>query len=152
MCELLSGTFLQGAAGLSTGLLYVPGNSSGTEELLMLMKVLKKYFLPYTTHLRSEGASLCEAVNEAIAQIKSSTYALTSKQINAGAIGTWTINAPAGATRIVAITINVISPTTWGNAVPMVLSGLSISGTSAELSVRAYASDTYTPKITMVYI
>ena len=40
MCELLSETFLQGAAGLSTGLLYVPGNSSGTEELLMLMKVL----------------------------------------------------------------------------------------------------------------
>ncbi|MBR2904354.1 MAG: amidohydrolase family protein [Lentisphaeria bacterium] len=66
MCELLSGTFSQGAAGLSTGLLYVPGNSSGTEELLMLMKILKKYFLPYATHLRSEGASLCEAVKEAV--------------------------------------------------------------------------------------
>lgn len=93
-----------------------------------------------------------EAVNEAIAQIKSYTYSLTAKAISAGAIGTWTINAPAGATRIIAITINVISPTTWGNAVPMVLSGLSISGTSAELTVRAYASDTFTPKITMVYI
>ena len=66
MCELLSGTLLQGAAGLSTGLLYVPGNSSGTEELLMLMDVLKKYDLPYATHLRSEGASLCEAVKEAV--------------------------------------------------------------------------------------
>lgn len=63
---LLEETLSQGAWGLSTGLLYMPGRTSKKEELLSLMQVLKKFDLPYATHLRSEGDQLLEALDEAI--------------------------------------------------------------------------------------
>ncbi|MBO5760198.1 MAG: amidohydrolase family protein [Lentisphaeria bacterium] len=66
LASLLHKTLSQGAWGLSTGLLYMPGRTSSREELLSLMAVLKKFSLPYATHLRSEGDRLTEAVEEAI--------------------------------------------------------------------------------------
>lgn len=52
-----------GAFGMSTGLVYAPGNSSSTEELVELCRVVARYGGIYATHVRSEGV---EAVVEAI--------------------------------------------------------------------------------------
>lgn len=66
LAALLENTLLQGAGGLSTGLLYMPGKTSSREELTLLMQCLKKFDRLYTTHLRSEGADLLQALEEAV--------------------------------------------------------------------------------------
>lgn len=55
-----------GAFGLSTGLIYPPGCYAKTKEIIALAKVASKYNGIYTTHLRSEGKFLIEAIEEAI--------------------------------------------------------------------------------------
>ncbi len=55
-----------GAFGLSTGLVYVPGNYAGTEEIVELAKVASRYGGIYATHMRDEGDHLLESVQEAI--------------------------------------------------------------------------------------
>ena len=66
MKNLLRTMIGQGALGLSTGLLYVPGKFAKTDELQELMSVLKETDALYVTHLRNEGDTLLEALEEAI--------------------------------------------------------------------------------------
>ncbi|MBI5641450.1 MAG: D-aminoacylase [Nitrospirae bacterium] len=66
MRRLLRETIDDGAIGLSTGLIYPPGLYSDTEELVNLSCVLKEKELIYTSHMRSEGDSLVDAVDEVI--------------------------------------------------------------------------------------
>ncbi|MBQ7400836.1 MAG: D-aminoacylase [Lentisphaeria bacterium] len=66
MKKLLKKMIGQGALGLSTGLLYVPGKFAKTDELQELMSVLKETDSLYATHLRNEGDTLLEALEEAI--------------------------------------------------------------------------------------
>lgn len=56
----------QGALGLSSRLIYVPGVYSKTEELVELCKIVAKYDGIYSTHIRSESGGIVEAVKEAI--------------------------------------------------------------------------------------
>jgi N-acyl-D-amino-acid deacylase len=67
MRGLLSQALDDGALGLSTGLIYRPGRSSTTEELVELAALCGERGRLYTTHLRSESDRLLEAVDEAIA-------------------------------------------------------------------------------------
>ncbi|RLE35157.1 MAG: D-aminoacylase [Acidobacteria bacterium] len=55
-----------GAVGLSTGLIYPPASYADTDELVALLKVVAEYGGNYTTHMRSEGDSIVEAVREAL--------------------------------------------------------------------------------------
>lgn len=66
MKKLLEQSLEEGAFGMSTGLIYPPGAYSTTEELIELASVLTRYGALYTTHMRSEGDRLMEAVEEAI--------------------------------------------------------------------------------------
>jgi len=66
MEALLIDAMESGALGLSTGLIYPPGVYSKTEELVRLGKVVSRYGGVYTSHMRSEGAKVLEAVEEAI--------------------------------------------------------------------------------------
>ncbi|MEV0587023.1 D-aminoacylase [Nonomuraea sp. NPDC050310] len=66
MLELAEEAFAAGACGLSSGLIYPPGSYGGTDELVALAGVARRYGLPYTTHMRDEGARLAEALDEAI--------------------------------------------------------------------------------------
>ncbi len=50
-----------GAVGLSTGLIYRPGRSATTEEIVELAALCGERGLIYTTHLRSESDQLLEA-------------------------------------------------------------------------------------------
>jgi N-acyl-D-amino-acid deacylase len=56
----------EGAFGLSTGLRYVPGTFSKTDEVVALSKVAADSGGVYTSHLREEGLGLIEGVSEAI--------------------------------------------------------------------------------------
>jgi N-acyl-D-amino-acid deacylase len=53
-----------GAVGFSTGLIYMPGTFSKTPEIVELAKVASKYGGIYTSHMRSEGLKIFEAMNE----------------------------------------------------------------------------------------
>ncbi len=55
-----------GAFGLSTGLKYLPGAFSQTDEVIELAQVASEYGGIYTSHIREEGPGLIEAVEEAI--------------------------------------------------------------------------------------
>ncbi len=64
--SLLSSAMEAGALGLSTGLIYPPGVYSDTAEIVRLAKVAAKFGGLYTSHMRSEGARVVEAIDEAI--------------------------------------------------------------------------------------
>ncbi|MBS4060416.1 MAG: D-aminoacylase [Bacteroidetes bacterium] len=76
MKALFHKAVIQGACGLSTGLVYPPGIYSDTREIIGLMDVVasesKKHgLIPdrkflYTSHIRSEGDRLLEAIEEVI--------------------------------------------------------------------------------------
>src|SRR5882724_5752223 len=66
MKELVAQAMQQGAFGLSTALIYPPGHYAKTEELIELAKVAAQYGGIYASHMRSEGASEMEALDEAI--------------------------------------------------------------------------------------
>jgi N-acyl-D-amino-acid deacylase len=55
-----------GAVGLSTGLIYIPGTYSSTGEIVRLAKVAAKYNGVYATHMRDEADSVVEAIEEAL--------------------------------------------------------------------------------------
>jgi N-acyl-D-amino-acid deacylase len=55
-----------GALGFSTGLSYLPGIYSETEELVQLASVVSRYGGIYATHLRDQGRHITEAIEEAI--------------------------------------------------------------------------------------
>lgn len=56
----------QGALGVSTALIYPPGHYAKTDELIALAKVASAYGGIYATHMRSEGATEFQAVDEAL--------------------------------------------------------------------------------------
>jgi len=56
-----------GAFGLSSGLIYVPGKFAPTSELVELAKVVGRLGGHYQSHIRDEGGRIIEAVQEAIA-------------------------------------------------------------------------------------
>jgi N-acyl-D-aspartate/D-glutamate deacylase len=66
MKALVEQSMLDGALGLSTGLLYVPGNYAETEEVIELAKVAARHGGLYYTHMRDEARRLLESVREAI--------------------------------------------------------------------------------------
>src|SRR6185436_2254716 len=55
-----------GAWGMSTGLIYVPGNYAKTDEIVELAKVAHAYGGIYASHIRSEAAQLFESLREAV--------------------------------------------------------------------------------------
>ncbi len=67
MKQLVERGMQAGAWGLSTGLIYVPSRYAGTDELIELARVVRRHGGIYASHIRSEGAGLLAAVDEAIA-------------------------------------------------------------------------------------
>lgn len=66
MCALLDRALTQGAAGLSTGLIYPPGGYAATAELVALAEVAARHGKPYVTHLRDEMSQVEAALEEAL--------------------------------------------------------------------------------------
>ena len=66
MKALVATAMEQGAAGISTGLIYQPGSFAKTDEVIALVEVVVPYGGIYHTHVRNEGDSLLDAIEEAI--------------------------------------------------------------------------------------
>ena len=66
MEALVAKAMKDGAVGFSTGLIYIPGTYSQTAEVVSLAKIASQYNGVYATHMRDEGDSVVQAINEAI--------------------------------------------------------------------------------------
>ncbi len=66
MRSLVRQAMEEGAVGVSSALIYVPGSYAKTEELVELAKVAASYNGMYISHIRSEEEGLLDALNELI--------------------------------------------------------------------------------------
>ncbi len=66
MREMVARAMGEGAWGLSTGLLYLPGAYAKTDEVVALAQAAADSGGIYTSHLRAEGLGLLEGVAEAL--------------------------------------------------------------------------------------
>jgi N-acyl-D-amino-acid deacylase len=65
--EMLTQKAMQdGAVGLSTGLIYIPGTYTKTPEIVRLAKQAARHNGVYATHMRDEGDSVTQAIEEAL--------------------------------------------------------------------------------------
>jgi N-acyl-D-amino-acid deacylase len=66
MEKLVEAAMRDGALGISTGLVYVPGTFAKTEEIANLARVVARENGMYVSHVRDEGSKGREALEEAI--------------------------------------------------------------------------------------
>lgn len=66
MEDLVTKAMQDGAVGLSTGLIYIPGTFSKTPEIIALAKRAADLGGVYATHMRDEGDSVTQAIEEAL--------------------------------------------------------------------------------------
>ena len=66
MRQMVAEAMGQGAFGLSTGLRYIPGFYSNTDEVVAISQVAADSGGIYTSHLREEGVGLLQGVAEAL--------------------------------------------------------------------------------------
>ena len=64
--ELVRKAMREGAVGLSTGLIYNPGQFSSTEEIVELAKVASEFGGIYASHIRGEHGTILKAIDEVI--------------------------------------------------------------------------------------
>lgn len=66
METIVDNAMKDGAVGLSTGLIYIPGTYTKTPEIVSLAKIAAKYNGVYASHMRDEGDSVTQAIEEAL--------------------------------------------------------------------------------------
>lgn len=66
MQDALVAAFEEGAAGFSTGLVYVPAAYASTDEVAALCEVVAAWRAPFFVHVRSESERVIEATDEVI--------------------------------------------------------------------------------------
>jgi N-acyl-D-amino-acid deacylase len=64
MKSLVEQAMQDGAVGLSTGLIYLPGTFSKTDEIIALAKVVAAHDGIYASHIRNEGMRILESLDE----------------------------------------------------------------------------------------
>lgn len=64
MKSLVRQAMQDGAVGLSTGLIYLPGTFAKTDEIIELAKVASIYGGIYTSHMRDEGKEIFQSLDE----------------------------------------------------------------------------------------
>lgn len=66
MEALVERAMREGAVGVSTGLIYLPGMYSGSDEVVGLARAAAKHRGLYASHIRDEGNKVVDALNEAL--------------------------------------------------------------------------------------
>ena len=58
MQKHVENAMIDGALGMSTGLIYLPGTFAKTEELIALSQIVSRHGGIYVSHMRSEGTNI----------------------------------------------------------------------------------------------
>ena len=66
MKQVVARAMQAGAVGFSTGLVYVPGTYSDTDEVIALAKEAARFGGVYASHIRDEGDQVKQAIDEAV--------------------------------------------------------------------------------------
>ncbi len=66
MREIVDKAMREGAVGMSTGLIYVPGTYAKTDEIVELAKVVARNGGIYATHMRDEGNNITDSIQETL--------------------------------------------------------------------------------------
>ena len=89
MKALVAQAMENGAVGLSTGLIYIPGTYANTNEITELAKVAAQYNGVYTTHMRNESDSVTQAIEEALTIAKQANISLEISHFKVGGQQNW---------------------------------------------------------------
>lgn len=89
MQALVEQAMRDGAVGLSTGLIYLPGTYSKTEEIIELAKVSARFGGLYATHMRSESTDIFAAIDEMLRIGKESGSRVQYSHIKLGGEHMW---------------------------------------------------------------
>jgi N-acyl-D-amino-acid deacylase len=95
MAGLLDEALAEGAAGLSSGLMYAPGSGASSNELTALARVVARRGGVYATHMRSYSAGLVEAVEEQISIAEASGCRLQISHLQAAGEDYWPLQQVA---------------------------------------------------------
>jgi dihydroorotase/N-acyl-D-amino-acid deacylase len=95
MVGLLDEALEQGAAGLSSGLMYAPGSGAPPEELIALGRVVARREKVYATHMRSYSAGLVDAVEEQLAIAEAAGCRLQISHLQAAGEDYWPLQQRA---------------------------------------------------------
>jgi N-acyl-D-amino-acid deacylase len=95
MAGLLDEALQEGAAGLSSGLMYAPGSGASAEELIALCRVVARRGGIYATHMRSYSAGLVQAVEEQISIAEASGCRLQISHLQAAGEDYWPLQQRA---------------------------------------------------------
>ncbi len=83
MKRVLALSMEMGSLGLSTGLEYSPGSYAKTEELIELCKVVSEKKGVYATHMRNEGDTVEEAIEESLRICREANVSLQISHLKA---------------------------------------------------------------------
>ncbi|MCE5207983.1 MAG: D-aminoacylase [Chloroflexi bacterium] len=89
MKSLVAEAMESGAFGFSTGLVYAPGSYAQTPELIELASIAASYGGIYTTHMRNEGETLLESIQEAIQVAETSGVRVEISHLKAAGKSNW---------------------------------------------------------------
>ncbi|MBN1257995.1 MAG: amidohydrolase family protein, partial [Planctomycetes bacterium] len=89
MAAMLDQAMFAGAWGLSSGLMYAPGCYADEQELTELCRVVAAHDGFYSTHLRSEGAEIFEAIDEAVRVARNSSVRLQISHLKLSGQENW---------------------------------------------------------------
>jgi N-acyl-D-amino-acid deacylase len=89
VCRAVDTGMSEGAFGLSTGLEYVPGRYTPTDEIVAMVRVVARHGGFYASHIRNEEISVLEAVDEAIAIGRRTGCRVEISHLKATGRGNW---------------------------------------------------------------
>lgn len=89
MEELVAQAMKEGALGLSTGLIYIPGTYAKTPEVVGLARAAAAYNGVYASHIRDEENRAVEAINEAISIGKEANIPVQISHFKIGGRSNW---------------------------------------------------------------
>ena len=95
MKSLLREAMENGAAGLSSGLVYPPGVFTKAHELTELCKVVAEYGGVYTSHMRDEGQGLLESIRETLDTAMAAGCRLNISHLKAMGVPAWGLSEKA---------------------------------------------------------
>jgi N-acyl-D-amino-acid deacylase len=95
MKSLLREAMENGAAGLSSGLVYPPGIFTKAHELTELCKVVAEYDGVYTSHMRDEGQGLLESIRETLDTAMAAGCRLNISHLKAMGVPAWGLSEKA---------------------------------------------------------
>lgn len=95
MTALLERAMDEGARGMSTGLIYAPGMYAEPAEIAALAGVVARRSGIYTTHMRSEGPRLLEALEETLDVARASGVRVQVSHLKTSGKANWGLLDPA---------------------------------------------------------